>query len=34
MDKIAFIYTILMKAINDDITPEKAIELIRSYLSL
>ena len=34
METIAYIYSIIVKALNDDITPEKAIEMIRAHLSI
>ena len=34
MEAIAYIYTIVVKAVNKDIPPEQAIELIRQFLSL
>lgn len=33
MEAIAYIYTIILKAINHDITPEVALEKIRVFLS-
>lgn len=33
MEAIAYIYTIILKVLNNDITPEVAIEKIRVFLS-
>lgn len=33
MESIAYIYTIILQTLNNDITPEAALEKIRVFLS-